>query len=94
MRHGISEEVDRIEYKARPSRRRGAEQSEKGGSERCQVTSLFHIQDDSDPARRGGIRSRIAAVVCAAKALGGHLAQAFRTFIAGWLSNRLSNRLE
>ena len=64
----------------------GAEQSEKGSSERCQVTSLFHIQEDSDPARCGGIRSRIAAVVCAAKALGGHLAQAFRTFIAGWLS--------
>ena len=63
----------------------GAEQSEKGSSERCQVTSLFHIQEDSDPARCGGIRSRIAAVVCAAKALGGHLAQAFRTFIAGWL---------
>ena len=70
----------------------GAEQSEKGSSERCQVTSLFHIQEDSDPARCGGVRSRIAAVVCAAKALGGHLAQAFRTFIAGWLSNR-SNRL-
>jgi len=75
------------------------ERHEKGGSKRCQVISLLHVQADSDLALGGEIRSRIAAVACAAKALGGHLAQEFCTFIYRWLAlesieSTMSNHLE